>query len=91
MIEEFDAYLPEVLGMKPDALVITGDHSTPAVLKAHSWHPVPILIHGKYSGKDGLPKFTERNCVRGSLGQIPGSAALVLAMANALKLNKFGA
>ena len=91
MIEEFDAYLPEVLALKPDVLVITGDHSTPSVLKAHSWHPVPILLHGKYSGKDGIAKFTERNCAKGSLGQFPGSASLVLAMANAFKLNKFGA
>jgi 2,3-bisphosphoglycerate-independent phosphoglycerate mutase len=90
-VEELDAILPEILSLNPDVLIVTGDHSTPATLAAHSWHPVPALLHAKYCRRDGVTEFCESACLRGGLGQIHAAELMPLAMANALKLNKFGA
>ncbi|MGA2467054.1 MAG: 2,3-bisphosphoglycerate-independent phosphoglycerate mutase, partial [Thermodesulfobacteriota bacterium] len=68
-IEEIDRLLPSILRMKPDVLVVTGDHSTPALLKGHSWHPNPILLYSKYIRPDSIRRFTERQCQRGQLGR----------------------
>lgn len=90
-LEEFDTFLPEIMELKPDVLIITGDHSTPCVLKSHSWHPVPVLIHSPYV-LGGLSKaFTERECARGELGIFKAYHILPLALANAGRLKKFGA
>lgn len=91
VIEDFDKKLPKILSLKPDVLVITGDHSTPAILKSHSWHPVPLLIYSKYCRPDTVKKFGESDCSRGGLGVINATDIMTLAMANALKLEKFGA
>ncbi len=92
LIEEMDAALPDLLAAKPDVLVITGDHSTPARLKSHSWHPVPILIHGAYCRPDTVDSFGERACLSGGLGpRFPATEIMPLALANALRLDKFGA
>ena len=91
VIEEADALLPQLVNLNPDVLVVTGDHSTPAVLKGHSWHPVPILLHSKWCRTDGVIEFSERACVGGGLGRISATDIMPLAMANALKLNKFRA
>ncbi len=90
-IEEFDALLPQILSLKPDVLIITGDHSTPALLKGHSWHPVPILLKSPYV-LGGLCKgFSERECTKGELGIFPTINLMPLALANAGRLKKFGA
>lgn len=91
IIEEVDANLPLLLDLKPDVIVVTGDHSTPCALKAHSWHPVPFLIHSKACGIDDAQTFTESECDRGGLGVFPASAIMNLALANAGKLKKHGA
>jgi len=91
VIEEVDRALPRILGLKPDVLIITGDHSTPAAMSAHSWHPVPCLLYSKYCRPDGISKFGESQCRTGSLGQMPASSLMPLAMAHAFKLTKFGA
>ncbi len=91
VIEEFDALLPQVLDLKPDVLVITGDHSTPSVLKSHSWHPLPLLLHSPYVIPEGRPGFSERAAASGSLGHINHADVLDIAMAHALKYDKFGA
>ena len=44
IIEEVDREIPRLLKLKPDVVIVSGDHSTPAVLKGHSWHPVPVLL-----------------------------------------------
>ncbi|MCL0058632.1 2,3-bisphosphoglycerate-independent phosphoglycerate mutase [Dehalococcoidia bacterium] len=91
VIEEADALLPRLMSLNPDVLVVTGDHSTPAVLKGHSWHPVPILLHSKWCRRDRTREFSESACLGGGLGRMTATDIMPLAMANALKLNKFGA
>lgn len=91
VLEELDAQIPRLIALQPDVIVVGGDHSTPAVLKSHSWHPVPLLVHSRWCRPDGISKFSEANCVRGGLGHLPSTAVMPLAMANALKLMKFGA
>jgi 2,3-bisphosphoglycerate-independent phosphoglycerate mutase len=91
VIEEVDNALPSLTSLEPDVIVVTGDHSTPALLKGHSWHPVPILLHSKWCRPDRASEFSESVCVSGGLGRFPATQIMPLAMANALKLNKFGA
>jgi 2,3-bisphosphoglycerate-independent phosphoglycerate mutase len=90
-LEEIDRVLPSVLKLKPDVLVITGDHATPSLLKSHSWHPNPILFYSKYIRPDNIRRFTEKHCQRGELGRFPAVDVLPLMLANGLKLKKFGA
>jgi 2,3-bisphosphoglycerate-independent phosphoglycerate mutase len=72
-------------------LVVTGDHSTPALLKGHSWHPVPFLLYSSTCRPDGIAEFGERACGRGALGLFPSLHVLPLALAHAGKLVKYGA
>ena len=90
-VEEFDAALPILLAKKPDVLAITGDHSTPCVLKGHSWHPQPVLLHSPYSGSDKLQRFTETGANSGSLGLFEAKYLVRLMQANAKMFDKFGA
>jgi len=91
VIEEVDAAMPLLLNLKPDVIIITGDHSTPAILKMHSWHPVPLLLYSQWCRLDGAKEFSESACVTGGLGRLHSTDVMTLAMANALKLTKFGA
>lgn len=91
VIEEFDALLPSILGLKPDVLIVTGDHSTPAKMKAHSWHPVPFLIHSEWVRPLRVEEFSEAACAKGDLGVFPSLGTMPLALAHGLKLGKFGA
>jgi len=91
VLEEIDAALPALTALRPDVLVVTGDHSTPAVLKGHSWHPVPVLLCSEFCRPDGVTEFSEAACLAGGLGRISSTQIMPLAMANARKLTKFGA
>jgi 2,3-bisphosphoglycerate-independent phosphoglycerate mutase len=91
VIEEVDREMPTLLGLRPDVLVVTGDHSTPAALKTHSWHPVPLLFSARWCRPDAAREFSERGCLQGGLGRLRGKEILPLALAHALHLVKFGA
>lgn len=90
-ISEFDLLLPDILSLNPDVLIITGDHSTPSVMKGHSWHPVPLLLSSPYVLGGLSSSFSERECVKGELGIFPSVNIMPLALANAGRLKKFGA
>ena len=91
VIERVDAALPGLTDLNPDVIIVTGDHSTPALLKGHSWHPVPLLLSSPWCRPDGVSEFSESACIFGGLGRFPATEIMPLAMAHALKLNKFGA
>jgi 2,3-bisphosphoglycerate-independent phosphoglycerate mutase len=92
VIEEVDRALPVLLELNPDVLMITGDHSTPCVLKSHSWHPVPFLLWAPKTHRSDLEtSFTERYCARGGLGTFPAVETMSLGLAHAGRLQKFGA
>lgn len=91
-IEHVDqAVVPAITSLEPDVFIVTGDHSTPALLKSHSWHPVPTLLRSRYCRPDQVRTFGERACMGGGLGVFPATDLMPLAMANALRLTKFGA
>jgi len=92
VIEKVDSLIPRLMKLNPDVVVVTGDHSTPAILKSHSWHPVPVLLYSKVCRPDKVKRFGERDCITGGIGaRMPVEDLMILAMANALKLEKFGA
>jgi 2,3-bisphosphoglycerate-independent phosphoglycerate mutase len=91
VIEHFDEVLPGILALGPDVVIVTGDHSTPAVWKAHSWHELPVLLWARYIRPDGVKQFGERPCMAGGLGHIHHVDLMPLAMAHAGRLAKFGA
>lgn len=90
-IEAVDALIPRVEELKPDVLIVTGDHSTPAALGAHSWHSVPLLLASKYTRPSPDAAFGERACLRGELGIFPAMSIMSLALAHAQRLTKYGA
>lgn len=90
-IEQIDSALVHLLSLQPEVVVVTGDHSTPALLKGHSWHPVPFLLHSRWCRSDDVKEFSESACIHGALGRFPATQIMPLAMANALKLEKYGA
>ena len=90
-LEKVDEQLPELLALKPDVFIVAGDHSTPSAVAAHSWHPVPFLLQSRHTMLEGVDRFTERGLRSGSLGQFEAKHVMMLAMAHAGKLLKFGA
>ena len=91
VIEDVDHYIPKARSLQPDVLVVTGDHSTPAKLASHSWHPLPLILHSKYCLIDTVKKFDEVSCIGGVLGRMPSVDLMPLALAHARRLTKFGA
>ena len=91
MIEQFDAVIPRIEALKPNVLIVTGDHSTPAAMASHSWHPVPTLLVGDHCRPDACQKFGEREALLGGLGHFEALHLMPIAMAHAGRLAKFGA
>ena len=89
-LEDLDGYIPELMDLEPDALVIAGDHATPAVMAAHTWHPVPLLLWSRWTRGEGAESFSERSFGRASLGRLPATQVMLLALAHAGKVAKFG-
>lgn len=90
-IERLDSALPALLDLDPDVLIVAGDHSTPTAMAAHSWHPVPVMIRSRHITAGFAESFTERECAKGMLGTMAATDIMPLALANAGKLDKFGA
>jgi 2,3-bisphosphoglycerate-independent phosphoglycerate mutase len=90
-LERLDGFIPEIEALRPDVLVVSGDHATPSILAAHGWQPVPVLLRSRYAGADLVTAFNERACAAGTLGTLPAQHLMPLVMANALRLTKFGA
>jgi 2,3-bisphosphoglycerate-independent phosphoglycerate mutase len=91
MIEQFDAIVPRVMALRPTVLAVTGDHSTPAKMKGHSWHPVPVLLWADTCRPDDCRSFGEKECLRGGLGQFLAIYLMPQLLAHAGRLGKFGA
>ena len=91
MIEKLDAIVPQIRALQPDVFIVTGDHSTPSLMRAHSFHPVPTVIVSDLVRPDGLTEFGERACLRGGLGQFYAKHLMLMAMAHAGRFGKYGA
>ncbi len=89
-LEELDKFIPDILSMNPDVLVVAGDHATPSIMASHGWQPVPLLINSSLTLGEGIKAFDERNCSLGSIGQVSATNVMFLALAHAGKLTKFG-
>ena len=91
IIEKVDSLIPRITELHPDVLVVTGDHSTPAALASHSWHPLPVLLLADTCRPDRVERFGERDCIHGGLGRMPMVYLMGVALAHAKRLTKFGA
>src|SRR5262249_50518021 len=91
MIQNFDAVIPEVRPTEPGVLIVAGDPSTPSKMKSHSFHPVPTLLVSDLCRTDEVTEFGERSCLQGGLGQFQAQHLMLLAMAHAGRLGKYGA
>jgi 2,3-bisphosphoglycerate-independent phosphoglycerate mutase len=90
-IERLDAAIPSILELVPDVIMVSGDHSTPTQMAAHSWHPVPVVVWGRRCGRDGASRFGERWFLGGGLGLRPMRTMMPILLANAGRLQKYGA
>ncbi|MEL6820482.1 MAG: 2,3-bisphosphoglycerate-independent phosphoglycerate mutase [Calditrichota bacterium] len=91
VIEEIDAWCGQLRELSPTVLAVTGDHSTPSKFSAHSWHPVPALLWSENCRPDRVTEFGENACLGGAIGRMATKHLMMLCMANAMRLNKFGA
>jgi 2,3-bisphosphoglycerate-independent phosphoglycerate mutase len=92
VIEAFVVEVPRIRALRPDVVLVTGDHSTPGPMRGHSWHPVPFLLHGPWVEPDDATRFDERACAAGRYGSFfPALSLMPVALACAGKLAKFGA
>ncbi len=66
-------------------ICVTADHATPCKMKAHSDHPVPLLISGNRIEGDNISKFSEKECKKGSLGILKHGTELMPKLISILK------
>jgi 2,3-bisphosphoglycerate-independent phosphoglycerate mutase len=90
-IEELDRSIPEITALNPNVIIVTGDHSTPAYLNGHSWHPVPTLLVSDCCRPDPHSSFNETTAITGGLGQFEAQYLMALALSNAGRMGKYGA
>lgn len=90
-IEAVDEVIPRIVALKPGAVIVTGDHSTPAKLRSHSWHPVPTLLWSPRARPDATQSFGESACASGGLGIFHATQLIPQAMAHAGRIKRFGA
>ena len=90
-IEAVDAVIPDILALNPSVLIVTGDHSTPAKLRAHSYHPVPTLFWGPNVMQDAVTTFGERASEKGAMGLFHATEIIPWALGYAGRLKRFGA
>jgi 2,3-bisphosphoglycerate-independent phosphoglycerate mutase len=91
VLEQVDRALPKLIDLGAEVIAVTADHSTPAPLAAHSWHPVPLLIHSDRCFVDDVSRFDEQAVTAGHLGTLRSTELMPMLLANAGKLAKFGA
>jgi 2,3-bisphosphoglycerate-independent phosphoglycerate mutase len=89
-IEEIDALLPRIVALEPEVLIVTGDHSTPAIHAEHSWHPVPVLLASNRA-RPTAAEFGEESARLGDLGLFRACDLMAHALAHGDRLVKFGA
>ncbi|MET0421402.1 MAG: 2,3-bisphosphoglycerate-independent phosphoglycerate mutase [Acidimicrobiia bacterium] len=90
-VEALDAYVPQLRELGPDVICVSGDHSTPSQMAAHSWHSVPALLWSERCGRDEVEQFGEKWALRGGLGMRPTKDLMAFMLANAGRLAKYGA
>jgi len=91
LLEELDDFVPRLAALKPDVIVLCGDHATPAVYKAHSWHTVPFALISDWCRPDDVKGFSESQCQHGALGQFYAAEVMLHALGHARRIAKFGA
>lgn len=91
LIEKFDAFIERIRKLEPEVLAVTSDHSTPALMRKHSWHPNPFVLVSDHARVDSAKRFTETECSKGCLGSFEAKYAMGLLLAHAGKLDKYGA
>jgi 2,3-bisphosphoglycerate-independent phosphoglycerate mutase len=90
-IELIDASIPQIADLGPGVLCVTGDHSTPAPLMRHSWHPVPFLMWGPEVGVDAVTRFDEEAARMGNFGHQMARDLMTFMLAATGRLSTFGA
>ena len=71
-IERIDEELIGKLKDEFDIIVLTGDHSTSSILGRHTSDPVPIMIYHENARRGFVKNFSERKCIKGTLGILKG-------------------
>ena len=89
IISTIDKYffgpLLKQISLKDNLICITADHATPCSLKVHSDTPVPLLISGDRIDAGKAPKFSEKECAKGSLGTLERGCELMPKLMEMLK------